>query len=667
MMEGLPRGQLRSPTGLDEPSGVLRRFGARGDDLPELDHDELLDRLTESVSVYDREARLTYINAAGAALFSLPIHELLGKRPWDLVSSDVDTPFQVGLRAVLAGGEKRTIVSFVRAFQKWFECDIHPLPNGALTVARDITERQLTEQKLRQSEARFRAMIEFAPEAIVIYDVAAQSFTIANAAAQRLSGLPRDELLKKSLLELSASKQPDGSSGEAIEARFREYVQDALGGGTPEFEWVIRNARGQDVPCEVRLLQLSQDDRRLIRGSITDISTRKRLQEQLAQPQRLEAIGRLAGGVAHDFNNMMTVVLGTAEMLVSHLAPGDSMRADLADIIAAAERATLVTRQLLAFGRRQRLTPLLIDLSSHVEHMNRVLTRVLGEDIELSLSLARPLGVVRADAGQIEQVVLNLVVNARDAMPRGGRLVVQTANVTLDAEYELLHNAVPPGRYVMLAVSDTGEGMSENIRAHIFEPFFTTKELGRGTGLGLATVHGIVEQSGGHIWVYSEPGRGSTFKVYLPRIDDAGAQGSDPPPSKTGRYAGKETVLLVEDEASVRQYVLKTLQRGGYTVLEASNGGEALLIVEQHRGTIDLLLTDVVMPRMTGPQLASRLRAIRGELCAVYMSGYTEDRVTDQGGLGPYDAFVQKPVGPEDLLRCVRTALDARATRTGSP
>ena len=632
--------------------------------MAELDRDELLDRLTESVGVYDRQGRLQYVNAAGARLYGLPVSELVGKRPWEVVGSATDTPFQLGLGAVLEGGEKRTVVTFIQAFQRWFECDIHPAPDGALAVVRDITERQIAEHKLRQSEARFRAMIEYAPEAIVIYDITSRSFTIANAAAQRLAGLPRDELLKKGLLELSATRQPDGTSGAAAEARFRGYIQEAIEGGTPEFEWVIQNARGQEIPCEVRLLRLPDSEHRLIRGSVTDISARKRLQDQLAQSQRLEALGRLAGGVAHDFNNMMTVVLGTAEVIVGRLAPGDPTRADLADIIGAAERATLVTRQLLAFGRRQRLAPLLIDLSSHIENMNRVLERVLGEDIELTLNLARPLGVVRADAGQIEQVVLNLVVNARDAMPRGGSLTVQTANVTLDEEYGRLHNGVPHGRYVMLAVSDSGEGMSEAVRAHIFEPFFTTKELGRGTGLGLATVHGIVEQSGGHIWVYSELGRGSTFKVYLPRLDESEAQLSEPPPGAAGRYAGRETILLVEDEASVRHYVRKALQRGGYTVLEASNGGEALLIVEQHQGSIDLLLTDVVMPRMTGPQLAARLRAIRGQLCAVYMSGYTEDRLTDQGGLGPHDAFVQKPVGPDDLLKRVRTALDASK---GSP
>jgi two-component system, cell cycle sensor histidine kinase and response regulator CckA len=626
--------------------------------VAELDRDELLDHLTESVSVYDREARLRYINAAGATLFARPRSELLGSRPWDLVPAAPVGPFQTGLLAVLAGGERRTIVTFVRAFERWFECDIYPVPEGALAVARDITQPKLADERLRQSEARFRAMVDYAPEAIVIYDVSARSFTVANAAAERLSGLPRDELLKKGLLELSANKQPDGASGAGAEERLRAYIEEALKGGTPEFEWVIRNARGQEIPCEVRLLLLPQDDRQLIRGSVTDISARKRLQDQLAQSQRLEALGRLAGGVAHDFNNMMTVVLGTAESLMARLPPGDSMRAELADITGAAERATLVTRQLLAFGRRQRLAPLLVDLSAHVEHLNRVLQRVVGEDIELELNLARPLGVVRADVGQIEQVVLNLVVNARDAMPGGGCVTLQTANVTVSEEYEPLHDGVPPGRYVVFSVGDKGEGMTDTVRAHLFEPFFTTKELGRGTGLGLATVHGIVEQSGGHIRVDSELGKGSTFKVYLPRVDGAEAQLSEPPPSAGSRYAGRETILLVEDEASVRHYCRKALQRGGYTVLEASNGGEALLIVEQHPGSIDLLLTDVVMPRMTGPQLAARLRAIRGPLRAVYMSGYTEDRLTDQGGLGPNDTFVQKPVGPENLLRCVRVALD---------
>ena len=639
--------------------------------MPDLNVEGLLDRLTETVSVYDREARLRYINAAGARAFApRTVTDLIGQRPWEIVGTVEVSPFRAGLLDVVAGGPRRTVLTFVEAFERWYECDLYPLPDGALAVARDVTDRQRAEEGMRQSEARFRAIVEYAPEAIVLLDGGSQRLLAVNAAAERLFGLPREELLEKTLVELSSLRQPDGGPSEP---RLRAHVDDALLGAKPEFDWTIRNARGADVPCEVRLLRLPQesphahDQGVVVRGSLSDVSGRRRLQEQLAQSQRLEAIGRLAGGVAHDFNNMMTVVIGTAEVLLGRLASTDPMRAELADIVGAAERAALVTRQLLAFGRRQRLAPLLVDLSAHVEHMNRVLQRVVGEDIELELELARPLGVVRVDAGQIEQVVLNLVVNARDAMPNGGRLTLQTANVTLDGEYQRLHNGVPPGRYVMLAVSDSGEGIAEGVRAHIFEPFFTTKELGRGTGLGLATVHGIVEQSGGHIWVYSEPGTGTTFKVYLPRVDEARTHSSEPPPAPNDRYSGVETVLVVEDDPHVRQFVRKALQRGGYTVLEANNGGEALLIMEQHLAAIDLLLTDVVMPRMTGPQLALRLRALRPDLPAVYMSGYAEDRVIEPGALGENDAFVQKPVGPEDLLRHVRSAIDANRKVAAAP
>ncbi|HEX4445935.1 MAG TPA: PAS domain-containing protein, partial [Polyangiaceae bacterium] len=485
--------------------------------MPHLDVEGLLDRLTESVSVYDTDARIRYINAAGALAFEMPAAHLLGKHPW-AVSGSVDvSPFQTALRAVAQGGDTRTVLTLAPGVERWYECDLYPLPDGALVVARDITERRAAAERLQQSEASLRAIVEYAPEAIVLLDAVTQRLLVVNAAAERLFGLDRDALMEKTLVELSPSAQPDGA---ASGARLRVLFDETLAGDKPEFEWTLRNARGSDVPCEVRLLRLPQDDRLIVRGSISDISARKRLQEQLAQSQRLEAIGRLAGGVAHDFNNMMTVVIGTAEVLLRRLGPTDPMRSDLGDIVGAAERAALVTRQLLAFGRRQRLAPLLVDLSAHVEHMNRVMQRVIGEDIELELELGRPLGAVRVDAGQIEQVLLNLVVNARDAMPGGGRLTIQTANVTLDGEYQRIPNGVPPGRYVMLAVSDTGEGISEGIRAHIFEPFFTTKELGRGTGLGLATVHGIVEQSGGHIRVYSEPGAGTTFKVYLPRVDE---------------------------------------------------------------------------------------------------------------------------------------------------
>jgi two-component system cell cycle sensor histidine kinase/response regulator CckA len=489
-----------------------------GQPVLELRSDDLLDRLTESVTAYDRDGRLRYINAAGARLFSRPASDLLGRQLREVAPVDPGSPFQRGLREVLDGGPGRTVVTFAKSLQRWFEIDIHPIPEGALVIARDVTQRTLAEEQLKQSEARFRAMVEYAPEAIAIMDADTGRFVGVNPGAERLFGLAHDALLSKGPTDLCPPTQPGGASSTELAMR---YTREAVDGGTPEFEWTIRNGRGEDVPCEVRLLRLPSSDRVLIRGSVTDISSRKRMQEQLAQAQRLEAIGRLAGGVAHDFNNILAVILGTAEVLLRRLSSDHPIRTELADIVGAAERATLVTRQLLAFGRKQRLAPHLVDLGDHVEHMSRMLQRLLGTEIELDLELVRPIGPVRVDPGQIEQVVLNLVVNARDAMPGGGRVSIGTAEVTLPGGHERADESVPPGRYVVLSVTDTGTGMTEAIRAHIFEPFFTTKELGRGTGLGLSTVHGIVEQSGGCIRVTSESGTGTTFRVYLPRVDDA--------------------------------------------------------------------------------------------------------------------------------------------------
>ncbi len=315
-----------------------------------------------------------------------------------------------------------------------------------------------------------------------------------------------------------------------------------------------------------------------------------------------------------------------------------------------------MTRQLLAFARKQDVRPWPTDLSQYAEKMKPVLARLVGEDIEIALDLARPLSTVLIDPAHVEQILLNLAANARDAMPKGGRLTISTANVFLDHEYERLHNGVPPGRYVMLTVSDTGEGIPEALKPHIFEPFFTTKTLNRGTGLGLATVHGIVQQNRGHIWVYSEPGLGASFKTYLPVAGETTtASESGPPPRDV--LGGTETILLVEDEDGVRQFLRRALQRGGYTVLEARNAGEALLIFEQHAGPIPLMVTDVVMPRMTGPQLAARLRAVRANLRIVYVSGYSEDRI-DATSTSAHDAFLSKPVSADALLRCVREVLD---------
>jgi nitrogen-specific signal transduction histidine kinase len=391
-------------------------------------------------------------------------------------------------------------------------------------------------------------------------------------------------------------------------------------------------------------------------GLLKDIAERRQLEEQLRQSQKMDAIGRLAGGIAHDFNNLLTVIAGRAQMILARLRPEEPIHRDATLVRTTADRAAALTQQLLAFSRKQVLQPQVLDLNVVMTAMEPMLSRLIGEDIELAVVPVAGLDRVKADPGQIEQVIVNLVVNSRDAMPQGGRLTIESANVELDEAYARRHVSVPAGQYVMLAVSDTGSGMDEQTRSRVFEPFFTTKETGKGTGLGLATVYGIVKQSGGDVRVYSEIGTGTTFKIYLPRVTEM----VSPPEPSTSATAprGDETVLLVEDEPEVRDLAREILEGNGYTVLQACDAQEAVLMAERHGGPIHLLLTDVIMPRQSGRALVERLQPLRPEMRVLYMSGYTNEAIVRHGVLDPDTVFIQKPFSPAALGHKVRAALD---------
>ena len=493
-------------------------------------------------------------------------------------------------------------------------------------------ERKRAETKIRESEARLRVLVEQLPAVLWTVDKHLRFTSCVGAGLARL-GLKPNEMVGKSLLEYFESAD---QTFLPISAHRRAVAGESV---TFHVEW-----KGGSYACHVEPLHDAGGE---VLGAICmslDITDRKQLEEQLRHSQKMEAVGRLAGGIAHDFNNLLMVIQGYADLLAERLPVGDSLRRNAEQIQTAAQRAASLTRQLLAFSRKQMLAPSVIHVQSVVADMEKILRRLIGEDIQLETHSEKDLWLVKADRGQIEQVIMNLAVNARDAMPNGGRLMIETANVELDASFSQHAVVMSPGKYVMLAVTDNGCGMDAQTQAHLFEPFFTTKEKGKGTGLGLATVYGIVKQSGGYIWVYSEPGRGTTFKVYLPRIerDVANTKKDDTAGAKKARR-GSETVLLVEDEEGVRQLTREYLETNGYTVIECADGHEALDLAGSHNGTIHLLMTDVVMPGINGRELADRVSRIRPEIKVLYMSGYTDQAVVHHGMLESGSVLLQKP------------------------
>jgi len=515
---------------------------------------------------------------------------------------------------------------------------------------RDITERKRAEQELSKSEERYRDLVENAHDIIYSHDMEG-NYTSMNKAGEGITGYTVPEALK---LNLSQTVAPEYLSNA------REMLRRKLAGErVTAYEMEIIAKDGHRVTVEANTKLVYENGMPVgVQGIARDVTERKQLEEQLRQSQKMEAIGQLAGGVAHDFNNLLTAINGYSGLALQRIEDNHPLRGYLEEIKKAGDRAANLTRQLLAFGRKQILQPIPINLNDIVTDMNKMLRRLIGEDVALTAKLDLSLKKIKADPGQIEQVLVNLVVNARDAMPMGGNLTIETATAELDQDYADRHMGVLPGDYVMLAVSDTGTGMDQVTQARIFDPFFTTKEKGKGTGLGLSTVYGIVKQSGGSIWVYSEPGHGSTFKVYLPQWTNA-PQETEVKLAEPAPPAGTETILLVEDEDVVRGLATKILEQAGYKVLAASRGQEAIRLGHECTEPIHLLLTDVVMPETSGKEVADRLRELLPGLRVVFMSGYTDEAIVHHGVLDSNIEFIQKPFTPNALVRKVREVLDS--------
>jgi PAS domain S-box-containing protein len=618
----------------------------------------LVENIEDVVFSLDIGGNILYVNPAVERVYGYTPEELTGRHfqnfvhPEDL--SGLVASFQRTLEGVVEPFAFRSLdkhggVHYLRSTSRLRFEDGQPV--GVNGIAIEITEIHQALEAERHSAERWQTTFNAISDTICVLSKDHEFIEINQAGCKAL-GLAREKIIGKKCFEIvhnTASPIAACPCQRAAEIRGPVTSRHEEGGRTLDLvAWPILGSNDQ-LDGFVHIVKDITEE-------VSANREKEQLEEQLRQAQRLESVGRLAGGVAHDFNNLLSIILNYAEFALEELREGDPIANDIEQIYNAGKRAAVLVRQLLAFSRKQLLEPRVLNLNEAVTGVEGLLRRLLGEDIDIVVRLADDLGNTKADAGQLEQVLMNLVVNARDAMPRGGKLIIETANAELDEGYVDTHFAVEPGRYVSFSVTDTGQGIDVVAREHIFEPFFTTKEKGKGTGLGLSTVYGIVKQSGGNIWVYSEPGRGTTFKIYLPRSDEPVAGLSRP--TGTPLASGKETILIVEDEAAVLQVAQRVLTKAGYRVLTATNGGEALLVEEAHQGTIDLLLTDVVMPHLSGRELAERMTANNPKLKTLYMSGYTDNAIVHHGVFDAGTRFIGKPFNAAELRRKVRDVLD---------
>jgi PAS domain S-box-containing protein len=616
----------------------------------------VIEGTNDAIFVKDREGRYLMVNTAAATRVARKVREVIGQTCRDFFSPESVPQILERDRRALELGESRTYEEQLTAAGVTLTClttqgpfrDAQGRIAGTFGVSRDISDRKRMEEKLRVQKLFLEQLIQSAPEAIAITD---PDYTIRqiNLEFTRVFGYTTEEACGRNLDALIVPPDKEEESQGLADYTTRPV--------TSVVETTRRRKDGSRVDVSVLVSPvIVGNELDAVYCIYRDISDRKTTEEQIRQSQKMEAIGRLAGGLAHDLNNLLTVISGYSELQLATLASSDARHVHAAEIKRAAERATALTQQLLAFSRRQVLQPKAIDLNLVVASLESLLRRLIGEDIEVVFSPAADLGTVRADPSQIEQVIMNLAINARDAMPKGGKLLLETANSDLDEVYSRLHIGVLPGRYVLLTVSDNGVGMDQSTLAHIFEPFFTTKGLGKGTGLGLSTVYGIVQQSGGHVFAYSEPGRGTSFKIYLPRVDEPAACPSSNN-NGSAKTCGQETILLVEDDPQVRQLTSSLLEGCGYSVLAAGSMAAVETHCRQFQGAIHLLLTDVIMPGMTGKDVAVVANRLRPGIRVLFMSGYTDDVIDYHGGLGPETFFLQKPFTSSALAEKIRQAL----------
>ena len=616
----------------------------------------LLNNAPNPIIVLNPDTSTRYVNPALENLTGFSSSELIGsKAPYPWWTKETLAKTSRDLKEAMHKGEKQLENLFQKKNGERFWVEITSVPimkNGEfkyyLANWVDITNHKEAEEALKKSEEKFKAIFNESLDVVMIMDSESGEILSVNQSVSHILGYENKGLLEKhfSILFPSESKL---TGNNLLEKLF-------IHGSVFESQEFVR-ADGSVLPMDLTATVVPWDKGKAILATFRDVSERKILEDQFRQAQKMEAIGVLAGGVAHDFNNLLTTIIGCSDLMMMSIGKDHELREDLEDIKKAGYQAASLTRQLLAFSRRQILEPKVIDLNDVIPDMDRMLRRLIGEDIDLETVLTPDLGRVEADPGQIEQIIMNLAVNARDAMPRGGRLTIETANMDLDVTYARNHMAVTPGPYVMMAISDSGTGMDEETLSKVFDPFFTTKEVGKGTGLGLSTIYGIVKQSNGNIWAYSEPGKGTTFKIYLPRVEKE-IEETEAVEAAAESLTGSEAILVVEDNEMVRDLVQTIFQRHGYSVLTAQDGEEAIKVSKEHDGPIHLMVTDVVMPNMSGKELAERLNALRPDMKVLYMSGYTDNAIVHHGVLAQEMVFIQKPFTPESLARKVREVID---------